>query len=163
MVSIYTYHHLNITGCTVKMSSLALVLSIFLTIIGCLSSQSIPDNLYKDGLGTLRPFRGKFPSKRAFHCLASHNSLLILFGGLDEGGNYLNDIHFFDTRTHKWSGAVDRVYWKESDVVENSFISPPLPVFRFFVHLIFFKSQYFSILIITHIKSINREHIILVR
>lgn len=60
-------------------------------------------------VGDLYTLGGMLPPPRVHHTAAFLEPYVLIYGGASEDGNLLDDIHMYDIRFQKWTGAISRL------------------------------------------------------
>ncbi|CAE7710745.1 unnamed protein product [Symbiodinium microadriaticum] len=81
-------------------------------IINIVEGQHSQNSLYPPNsllnVGQLYNFGGTLPSSRIHHTAAYVEPYVLIYGGSSAEGDLLDDIHMYDIRMQKWTGAVTR-------------------------------------------------------
>jgi hypothetical protein len=54
----------------------------------------------------LHPLGGTLPTARVQHSVSYVKPYIVVFGGFSNSGQFLDDVHIYDTRQQKWSGPI---------------------------------------------------------
>jgi Galactose oxidase, central domain len=75
----------------------------------CVVHAAVPINTFKSDNFDLQQITERSPpSPRADHTVTAVAGRIYVFGGSATAGQLVNDIHFFDALTDRWSGALIR-------------------------------------------------------
>jgi Galactose oxidase, central domain len=93
---------------------------------------AVPINTFKNDIFDLQQITERSPpAPRADHTVTAIAGRIYVFGGSAAAGQLVNDIHFFDTLTERWSGALVRDWCclvgdQVNEVGQQSMVSKPL-------------------------------------